>query len=224
MPAAGRVLSPLHVTHLIRLISSDCMPHASACSTSSTAPPHPCRCCCVANVRVCCSHRRPSPSHAPEQRRRRLSVWPDGQRRTRCVGVVCETATRLITTRAALQGIKSSCTVPQSTHQHTPAHVRLSVLHTPTCTGAALGTGSAMAHRAVDAMMGPRGGGEPAAAAPAAPEAYTPAPAAQQSADERCAQQAKAFAECMSRNSGDMGACQFYFEAMQVGWPGAVCV
>jgi hypothetical protein len=42
-------------------------------------------------------------------------------------------------------------------------------------------------------------------------------PAQQMSAEERCAQQAKAFAECMSRNSGDMGACQFYFEAMQVG-------
>jgi hypothetical protein len=39
--------------------------------------------------------------------------------------------------------------------------------------------------------------------------------APQQSAEERCAQQAKAFAECMSRQSGDMGACQFYFEAMQ---------
>jgi hypothetical protein len=66
--------------------------------------------------------------------------------------------------------------------------------------------------------MGPRGGSSeaaPAAApAPAAPEMYA---APQQSAEERCAQQAKAFAECMSRQSGDMGACQFYFEAMQVG-------
>lgn len=82
--------------------------------------------------------------------------------------------------------------------------------------GAALGTGSAIAHRAVDSLMGPRGGSSeaaPAAApAPAAPEMYA---APQQSAEERCAQQAKAFAECMSRQSGDMGACQFYFEAMQ---------
>jgi len=84
--------------------------------------------------------------------------------------------------------------------------------------GAALGTGSALAHRAVDAVMGPRGGSEPAAAAapapaPAAPEVYAAAP--QASAEERCAQQAKAFAECMSRNNADMGACQFYYEAMQ---------
>jgi len=80
--------------------------------------------------------------------------------------------------------------------------------------GAALGTGSALAHRAVDAVMGPRGGSSEAApAAPAAPEVYAAAP--QASAEERCAQQAKAFAECMSRNNADMGACQFYYEAMQ---------
>jgi hypothetical protein len=80
--------------------------------------------------------------------------------------------------------------------------------------GAALGTGSAMAHRAIDGLMGPRGGGGGEAAAPAAaaPEAYAAGP----SPEERCAQQAKAFAECMSRNSGDMAACQFYFESMQV--------
>lgn len=80
--------------------------------------------------------------------------------------------------------------------------------------GAALGTGSAIAHRAVDSFMGPRGHSEPApaaAAAPAAPESY----AAPVQAEGPCAQQAKAFAECMSRASGDMGACQFYFEAMQ---------
>ena len=41
-------------------------------------------------------------------------------------------------------------------------------------------------------------------------------PAAQQSAEERCAAQSKAFAECMSRNNADLGACQFYFESMQV--------
>ena len=81
--------------------------------------------------------------------------------------------------------------------------------------GAAMGTGSAIAHRAVDSIMGPRGGGGEAAPAPvaaAAPEAYAPPPTA---ADGPCSQQAKSFAECMSRNSGDMAACQFYFDAMQ---------
>jgi hypothetical protein len=101
-----------------------------------------------------------------------------------------------------------------------PHHALLLVVVYPA--GAALGTGSALAHRAVDSMMGPRGGGgEPAAAPAAAPEpmAYAAAPA---SVEGPCAQQAKAFAECMSRASGDMAACQFYFEAMQqckVGQP-----
>lgn len=86
--------------------------------------------------------------------------------------------------------------------------------------GAALGTGSAIAHRAVDAVMGPRGGSSEPAPAPvaAAPEAY----AAPVSTEGPCAQQAKAFAECMSRSGGEMSACQFYFEAMQqckVGQP-----
>jgi hypothetical protein len=62
--------------------------------------------------------------------------------------------------------------------------------------------------------MGPRGHAAPAEAAPAplaaAPEAYgAPAP------EGPCGAQAKAFAECMSRANGDMGACQYYFEAMQ---------
>lgn len=78
-------------------------------------------------------------------------------------------------------------------------------------TGAAMGTGSAMAHRAVDSFMGPRGGGgnEAAPVAPA-PEQFGQAPVS-----GPCAEQAKAFAECMSRHNGDMGACQFYFEHMQ---------
>lgn len=70
-----------------------------------------------------------------------------------------------------------------------------------------------MAHRAVDSFMGPRGGGAVEAA---------PAPAAAPQALEQnlnpqgvCENQVKAFAECMSKNSGDMGACQYYFDAMQ---------
>lgn len=82
--------------------------------------------------------------------------------------------------------------------------------------GAALGTGSAIAHRAVDAVMGPRtvvhehqGGAAPEAGA-AAPMAAAPA-----AADGPCGPHAAAFAECIKRSGGDMNACQFYFEAMQ---------
>eukprot|EP00192_Tetraselmis_astigmatica_P015068 CAMPEP_0117664854 /NCGR_PEP_ID=MMETSP0804-20121206/9465_1 /TAXON_ID=1074897 /ORGANISM="Tetraselmis astigmatica, Strain CCMP880" /LENGTH=152 /DNA_ID=CAMNT_0005472161 /DNA_START=270 /DNA_END=728 /DNA_ORIENTATION=+ len=72
--------------------------------------------------------------------------------------------------------------------------------------GMALGTGSAIAHRAVDSMMGSRDSGS-SAPAPAAPvEVPTEGP---------CSTQAKAFSECMSENFGDMNACQQYFENMQ---------
>ncbi|KAI7842545.1 hypothetical protein COHA_003782 [Chlorella ohadii] len=72
--------------------------------------------------------------------------------------------------------------------------------------GMALGTGSALAHRAVDSVLGSRHP-EPAAATQAA----------QQLVQEQapCADQAKAFADCMAWSEGDMGACQEYFERMQ---------
>eukprot|EP00887_Chlorella_sp_A99_P000445 scaffold17.g445.t1 len=66
--------------------------------------------------------------------------------------------------------------------------------------GMALGTGSAMAHRAVDAMLGSRHP-EPAQAAQAAQEiAATP--------NDPCAAQAKKFTQCMEAFDGDMGSCQ----------------
>jgi hypothetical protein len=108
---------------------------------------------------------------------------------------------------AGLQVCRSCCLAYTSTFCLPPP---------PIHAGAALGTGSALAHRAVDAVMGGRGGSEAPAAAPAAPEVYAAPPAAQQSAEEKCAAQSKAFAECMSRNNADLGACQFYFESMQV--------
>eukprot|EP00951_Prasinocladus_malaysianus_P028053 scaffold254188_cov36-Prasinocladus_malaysianus.AAC.1 len=74
----------------------------------------------------------------------------------------------------------------------------------------ALGTGSAMGHRAVDAMMGPRGSSSEAAP-PAPPEIQREIPPT----DGPCGQQAKQFSECMSNNFGDMAACQQYFDAMQ---------
>jgi hypothetical protein len=75
--------------------------------------------------------------------------------------------------------------------------------------GMALGTGSALAHKAVDSVMGGGGGHAPAAA---------PEPAQHQQSmptEGPCAAQAKTFSECMSNNFGDMGTCQQYFDAMQ---------
>jgi hypothetical protein len=72
--------------------------------------------------------------------------------------------------------------------------------------GMALGTGSALAHRAVDSVLGSRHP-EPAAATEAAQEIVRE--------QQPCAEQAKAFADCMSYQNGDMGLCDQYFQQMQ---------
>ncbi|KAJ9524817.1 hypothetical protein QJQ45_003053 [Haematococcus lacustris] len=80
-------------------------------------------------------------------------------------------------------------------------------------TGAAMGTGSAIAHRAVDSFMGPRETHVVHEHAPAAP---SPAAAPQMpSVDGPCSERVKQFGDCMSRTGGDMGSCQIYFDAMQ---------
>lgn len=49
-----------------------------------------------------------------------------------------------------------------------------------------------------------------------APAAAAPVPAAAPAAaDGPCGEQVKAFADCMTKYNGDMGACQWYFDAMQ---------
>jgi coiled-coil-helix-coiled-coil-helix domain-containing protein 10 len=89
-----------------------------------------------------------------------------------------------------------------------------SVMH-----GAALGTGSAMAHRAMDSVMGPRtvvhehqgaeGGAE------AAPASSSFAAQQQHQPQGACAQQAVKFAECVEKTGGDMTACEYYLSALQ---------
>ncbi len=73
-------------------------------------------------------------------------------------------------------------------------------------TGMALGTGSALAHRAVDSVLGSRHP-EPAQATAAAEELVKD--------NAPCNQQAKVFADCMSDNNGAMEACQYYFDRLQ---------
>ena len=77
-----------------------------------------------------------------------------------------------------------------------------------------MGTGSAMAHRAVDAVMGPRTMSVQHEGAPAAAEgaaaAATPAGLA-----PACANHMKAFTECLNNSEGDIARCQFYHDALQ---------
>lgn len=72
--------------------------------------------------------------------------------------------------------------------------------------GMALGTGSAMAHRAVDSVLGSRH--------PAPEEAHQ---AAQTIVQDHlpCGDQAKSFSDCMGLSNGDMEACRVFFERMQ---------
>ena len=72
--------------------------------------------------------------------------------------------------------------------------------------GMALGTGSAIAHRAVDAVLGSRHI-EPAQAQEAAETIVQE--------QQPCSDQAKRFSDCMLYTEGNMGQCQGYFEAMQ---------
>jgi coiled-coil-helix-coiled-coil-helix domain-containing protein 10 len=75
--------------------------------------------------------------------------------------------------------------------------------------GAAMGTGSAMAHRAVDAVMGPRTVAvEGHASSEAAP--------AQASAMGPCGAQMKAFSQCLEMSDGDISRCQLVHDALMV--------
>ena len=85
-----------------------------------------------------------------------------------------------------------------------------------------MGTGSAIAHRAVDAVMGPRTLVHEHAGAPAAGASMEAAPAPAGAPEGPCGAQAKAFADCIQRSGGDMGACQPYLDLMQ--HVGGVCV
>ncbi|KAJ0966235.1 hypothetical protein J5N97_027373 [Dioscorea zingiberensis] len=78
--------------------------------------------------------------------------------------------------------------------------------------GMALGTGSAIAHRAVDAVMGPRtvqyetvGSETPAAAT---------APMSNSVGADSCGNSSKAFQDCINHYGSDISKCQFYLDML----------
>ncbi|MFX9844330.1 coiled-coil-helix-coiled-coil-helix domain-containing protein, partial [Acinetobacter baumannii] len=78
--------------------------------------------------------------------------------------------------------------------------------------GLAFGTGSAVAHRAVDSVMGPRTiqhetVGSEAAGAPA------PA-AASMGGSDACGLHTKAFQDCLNSYGSDINKCQFYMDML----------
>ncbi|KAI4318451.1 hypothetical protein MLD38_032152 [Melastoma candidum] len=75
--------------------------------------------------------------------------------------------------------------------------------------GMAFGTGSAVAHRAVDAVMGPRTVQHEMVGASAAAEPVTSA-----TATDACSIHSKAFQDCVNNFGSDISKCQFYMDML----------
>jgi hypothetical protein len=87
--------------------------------------------------------------------------------------------------------------------------------------GMALGTGSAIAHRAVDAVAGPRkmvveheNSGEATGAATGAMAATGAGMAMNMSNSLQCDTEVLRFQQCMSSNMNSLDKCQFYFDML----------
>ncbi|CAM6050457.1 unnamed protein product [Sphagnum compactum] len=77
--------------------------------------------------------------------------------------------------------------------------------------GMAFGTGSAVAHRAVDSVMGPRTVQHEYAQQEGSGSA---APVASSGSVDSCANQSKAFQDCLNANGSDIAKCQFYVDML----------
>ncbi|KAG7020260.1 hypothetical protein SDJN02_16943, partial [Cucurbita argyrosperma subsp. argyrosperma] len=77
--------------------------------------------------------------------------------------------------------------------------------------GLAFGTGSAVAHRAVDAVMGPR-----VIQHENVDSSSSPTPIANNpGGSETCTVQSKAFEDCLNHYGNDIGKCQFYLDMLK---------
>ncbi|KAK4724231.1 hypothetical protein AABB24_037066 [Solanum stoloniferum] len=77
--------------------------------------------------------------------------------------------------------------------------------------GMAFGTGSAVAHRAVDAVMGPRTIQHETVASQAP---ATAAPMTSGAVSDACSMHSKAFQDCINSSGSDIGKCQFYMDML----------
>ncbi|CAL1370395.1 unnamed protein product [Linum trigynum] len=76
--------------------------------------------------------------------------------------------------------------------------------------GMAFGTGSAVAHRAVDAVMGPRTIQHETVGA----EAAVPAATASSMSADGCGVHSKAFQDCLNSSGSEISKCQFYMDML----------
>ncbi|XP_071691658.1 uncharacterized protein [Rutidosis leptorrhynchoides] len=109
-----------------------------------------------------------------------------------------------------------------------PAHVQVKSrgstgIGSTIAEGMAFGTGNAVAHRAVDAVMGPRTIRHETVAAPpdvGPPEVIIPVvgppevTVANISYSDACGMHAKAFQDCIKSSGSDISKCQFYMDML----------
>lgn len=79
--------------------------------------------------------------------------------------------------------------------------------------GMAFGTGSAVAHRAVDAVMGPRTIQHETVVSEATAGAPVPM-ASSMGGSDACSNQSKAFQDCVNHFGSDISKCQFYMDML----------
>ncbi len=98
-------------------------------------------------------------------------------------------------------------------HQPQERQSFLGAMASTVASGFAFGTGSAVAHRAVDSVLGPRGGSHPNETEPVEVQQQVPSSMARGS--ELCAADLKAFNDCLVKSNNNIGECQFYFDILQ---------
>ncbi|PKU86496.1 uncharacterized protein C6C3.02c [Dendrobium catenatum] len=106
---------------------------------------------------------------------------------------------------------------PAVNHAPPPAHVQgggsmLGGIGSTIAQGMAFGTGSAVAHRAVDAVLGPRTIQHETLASQV-PEAAS-VPMANISGADACSVHSKAFQDCINNYGTDISKCQFYLDML----------
>ncbi|XP_004504861.1 uncharacterized protein [Cicer arietinum] len=102
-------------------------------------------------------------------------------------------------------------------HAPSPAPVQsgggmLSGIGSTIAQGMAFGTGSAVAHRAVDAVMGPRTIQHETVVSEAA--AAAPAPTSNSFGGDACNVHSKAFQDCINNFGNEISKCQFYMDML----------
>ena len=80
--------------------------------------------------------------------------------------------------------------------------------------GMAFGTGSAVAHRAVDAVLGPRTVQHETVPAEAPAAQYNSPAISNLSGNDSCGTQSKAFQDCINYYGSDISKCQFYLDML----------